>query len=115
MANHLFDGLMANADRERAFARMPDGRWYTYQHVVDVSGRFANVLVDLGVKPGDRVAVQAPKSIEAMMLYLRRGPRRSCLPAAQHRLYAGGDRVFSRQRHPRSSSAIRSSLTITSR
>jgi malonyl-CoA/methylmalonyl-CoA synthetase len=69
MANHLFDGLMANADRERAFARMPDGRWYTYQHVVDVSGRFANRLVELGVKPGDRVAVQVPKSIEAVMLY----------------------------------------------
>jgi malonyl-CoA/methylmalonyl-CoA synthetase len=69
MANHLFDGLMANADPERAFARMPDGRWYTYQHIVDVSGRFANRLIELGVKPGDRVAVQVPKSIEAVMLY----------------------------------------------
>ena len=69
MANHLFDGLMANADPERAFARMPDGRWYTYQHVIDVSARFANRLVELGVKPGDRVAVQVPKSIEAVMLY----------------------------------------------
>ena len=32
--------------------------------------RFANVLVALGVEPGDRVAVQADKSIEALMLYL---------------------------------------------
>ena len=33
-------------------------------------GRFANALVDLGVEPGDRVAVQVEKSIEAIMLYL---------------------------------------------
>jgi malonyl-CoA/methylmalonyl-CoA synthetase len=91
--NYLFDGLLAgkldSEDRRNAlFATLPDdGRRYSYGDVEDVSGRFANRLVDLGVKPGDRVAVQAPKSIEAVMLYLRRGPRRSCLPAAEHRLY----------------------------
>ncbi|MCO5125571.1 MAG: malonyl-CoA synthase [Rhizobacter sp.] len=52
------------------FCEMTDGRVYTYQDVLDVSGRFANVLVSRGVKPGDRVAVQVPKSIEALMLYL---------------------------------------------
>ena len=36
----------------------------------DVSARIANTLVDMGVQPGDRVAVQVPKSIEATMLYL---------------------------------------------
>jgi malonyl-CoA/methylmalonyl-CoA synthetase len=35
-----------------------------------VSARFANALRDLGVEPGDRVAVQVEKSIEAVMLYL---------------------------------------------
>ena len=70
MANHLFDGLMANAQLDHVFARMPDGRSYTYQDVLDVSARFANRLVELGVKPGDRVAVQVPKSIEAVRLYL---------------------------------------------
>ncbi len=34
------------------------------------SARFANVLVELGVAPGDRVAVQVEKSAEALMLYL---------------------------------------------
>jgi malonyl-CoA/methylmalonyl-CoA synthetase len=38
--------------------------------MVDASARFANVLVRLGVKPGDRVAVQVEKSFEALMLYL---------------------------------------------
>ena len=35
-----------------------------------LSGRFANALVDLGVAPGDRVAVQVDKSAEALLLYL---------------------------------------------
>ena len=74
--NHLFDGLLADklsspAARKALFATLPDdGRRYTYGDVEDVSGRFANVLVELGVEPGDRVAVQVPKSIEAIMLYL---------------------------------------------
>ncbi len=70
MANHLFDGLTATTNPEHGFAQMPDGRWYTYQHVLDVSARFANVLTSLGVRPGDRVAAQIPKSIEGIMLYL---------------------------------------------
>jgi malonyl-CoA/methylmalonyl-CoA synthetase len=70
MANHLFDGLFSNPDVSKTLAQMPEGRWYTYQDALDVSARIANVLVDLGVQPGDRVAVQVPKSIEAVMVYL---------------------------------------------
>ena len=70
MANHLFDGLLQNANPERAFAQLDDGRWYTYSHVMEVSARFANMLVKCGLQPGDRVAAQVPKSIEALMLYL---------------------------------------------
>ena len=71
MANHLFDLLRSGAkDPEKTFAELIDGRWYRYQDVDDVSARFANALVDLGVEPDDRVAVQVEKSIEAIMLYL---------------------------------------------
>lgn len=73
MKNILFDGLLGNADPTSQFSVIPSGngnRYYTYQDVLDVSAKLANTLVDLGVKPGDRVAVQIPKSIEAMMLYL---------------------------------------------
>ncbi|MEM8839535.1 MAG: malonyl-CoA synthase [Pseudomonadota bacterium] len=70
--NTLFDTLMKKG-RERPealFAKLADGRHYTYAHVDDVSACFATRLVALGVKPGDRVAVQVDKSIEALMLYL---------------------------------------------
>ena len=42
----------------------------TYAELVDLSGRLANVLTALGVKPGDRVAAQVEKSAEALLLYL---------------------------------------------
>ena len=70
MTNHLFDGLLSNKQSDALLARMPDGRRYSYGTALEVSGSFANVLVACGVKRGDRVAVQVPKSIEAVMLYL---------------------------------------------
>lgn len=73
MGNVLFDGLLANADLTRKFAHIRSAsgeRWYTYQDVMDVSARLANTLAEMGVQPGDRVAVQIPKSVEAMILYL---------------------------------------------
>ena len=56
--------------RGRLFASLADGRHYTYGDVEAVSARFANVLAELGVTAGDRVAAQVPKSIEAVMLDL---------------------------------------------
>ncbi|MBK0399153.1 malonyl-CoA synthase [Limibaculum sp. M0105] len=71
-ANHLIDGLWAGfAGREPAvFAELGDGRHYTYADLNAVSARFAAGLIELGVRPGDRVAAQVEKSIEALMLYL---------------------------------------------
>lgn len=70
-ANHLFGQIRARMPAPEArFATLPEGRHYTYQDMLDVSGRFANAITALGVKPGDRVAVQVEKSIEALMLYL---------------------------------------------
>lgn len=69
----MFNGLLGKADPKSQFAMIPSDsgiRTYSYQDVFDVSARLANTLVDLGVEPGDRVAVQVPKSIEAIMLYL---------------------------------------------
>ena len=72
MSDNLFHQLRRHfpQDPARRFAELEDGRVYSYGDVVEASARFANVLVDLGVKPGDRVAVQVEKSIEAVMLYL---------------------------------------------
>src|SRR5215218_6007017 len=97
MANHLYDLLRSGAkDPEKTFAELIDGRWYRYQDVDDVSARFANALIDLGVEPGDRVAVQVEKSIEAIMLYLgtlRAGavflPLNTAYTAAEIRYFLG--------------------------
>jgi len=71
MGNHLFDLVRARIPAPAApFAVLDDGRRHTYADMLAASARFANVLVALGVKPGDRVAVQVEKSFEALMLYL---------------------------------------------
>ncbi|MBV8031024.1 MAG: malonyl-CoA synthase [Betaproteobacteria bacterium] len=49
---------------------LEDGRRFTYAEVEAESARFANLLASLGLKRGDRVAVQVEKSAEAIFLYL---------------------------------------------
>ena len=58
------------AEPERRFARLEDGRHYRYADVDQVTARFALALTEMGVEPGDRVAAQVEKSIEAFLLYL---------------------------------------------
>jgi len=52
------------------FARLSGGHMVTYDDVEKRSAAFANALRALGVGIGDRVAVQAEKSIDMLMLYL---------------------------------------------
>lgn len=47
-----------------------EGRVYSYADLEAHSARFASALADLGVGPGERVAVQVDKSPEALFLYL---------------------------------------------
>jgi malonyl-CoA/methylmalonyl-CoA synthetase len=54
----------------RIFLERPEGTTLSYGDLLDLSGRVATVLVELGVRPGDRVAAQVEKSAEALMLYL---------------------------------------------
>ena len=70
MTNHLFEGLFAASTPQDIFATTPDGRAYSYEDAIAASGRFANLLKNLGVEKGDRVAVQIPKSIDAVFLYI---------------------------------------------
>jgi len=58
------------AKPDAVFMRAPGGPAVTYGDLIDRTGRYANVLADLGVKPGDRVAVQARKSMESLVFYL---------------------------------------------
>ncbi|MFK7941949.1 MAG: AMP-binding protein, partial [Paracoccaceae bacterium] len=52
------------------FAELEDGRFYLYSDIDKVTARMAATLSGLGVMPGDRVAAQVEKSMEAFMLYL---------------------------------------------
>jgi malonyl-CoA/methylmalonyl-CoA synthetase len=70
MSNHLFDAIRAAARPGDRFIQTPDGREWTYGDMFAQSGRLAAALDTLGVRPGDRVAVQVEKSPEALMLYL---------------------------------------------
>ena len=58
------------SDLGRTFLERPDGSRLSYGDLVELSGRVARVLQELGVAPGDRVAAQVEKSAEALMLYL---------------------------------------------
>lgn len=70
-SNHLFDGLLKTRTQDsRTLFDVPGGRCWSYSELVSLSGQLANLLQLAGVRPGDRVAVQVHKSVEAIALYL---------------------------------------------
>jgi len=65
--SRLFDGL---DDPARLAIETIDGQRISYGDLVARAGQMANVLVNSGVKPGDRVAAQTEKSVPGLVLYL---------------------------------------------
>jgi malonyl-CoA/methylmalonyl-CoA synthetase len=55
---------------DKIFIRNSDGRVFTFLDFWMLAGRMANALAANGVRTGDRVAVQAEKSPEAIALFL---------------------------------------------
>jgi malonyl-CoA/methylmalonyl-CoA synthetase len=71
MNANLFSRLFDDLDNPARLAiEMLDGTRISYGDLIALAGRTANVLVDAGVKPGDRVAAQTEKSVPALVLYL---------------------------------------------
>ena len=56
--------------RDTVAIEVPGSKRLTYADVERESARFANRLLTMGARPGDRVAVQVDKSPEALCLYL---------------------------------------------
>lgn len=71
MSDNLFDILVRGITDPAAPAiETPSGARISYGELIARTGRMANALVSLGVSPGDRIAVQVEKSVEAIILYL---------------------------------------------
>jgi malonyl-CoA/methylmalonyl-CoA synthetase len=69
--NHLFGEIHTRMpDTSKTFIETAAGEILTYAGLIELTGRYANALMELGVQPGDRVALQAGKSIAALVLYL---------------------------------------------
>jgi malonyl-CoA/methylmalonyl-CoA synthetase len=65
--SRLFDSL---DDPTRLAIETIDGQRISYGELMARAGQMANVLVNSGVKPGDRVAAQTEKSVPGLVLYL---------------------------------------------
>ena len=72
MSDNLYERLATAfpVDRAGACFILPDGRDISYGELEAGAGRLAALLTHQGVAAGDRVAVQADKSPQAVMLYL---------------------------------------------
>ena len=75
MTNLLFETLAKHAVSDQIAVRVPDapqqpGTTWTYADLFAQAARAASVLTDHGVRPGDRVAMQCVKCVDALALYL---------------------------------------------
>lgn len=68
--NHLIGRLAAAGDPARTFATRPGLPDVGYAELFRGAERIAAALIRAGLAPGDRVAVQVGKSLEAVQLYL---------------------------------------------
>lgn len=72
MNHNLYAAFAARFSRhpDKPCLILADGRAWTYGDIERASAKLANLLVALGLQRGDRVAMQADKSPEALVLYL---------------------------------------------
>ena len=72
MSANLYDLLSGGfpADRAKPCFILSDGREISYGELERQAALIAGRLIADGVKPGDRVALQVEKSVEAVMIYL---------------------------------------------
>ena len=70
MNNLLYDTLLApHLGNDATFVQADDGGCVSYDGFVKRAAQMAHVLAAAGVRPGDRVIVQAPKLMDTLALY----------------------------------------------
>ncbi|WP_116132354.1 malonyl-CoA synthase [Tropicimonas sp. IMCC34043] len=70
MPNPLFDALFArHLGADTPFLVCPGERTWSHDEFLRLAARFANLLTELGLQRGDRLAVQVDKSPEALAVY----------------------------------------------
>jgi len=72
MSDNLFAFFRSRcpADGATAFLVEPEGRTWTNGDLLAETGRLANLFASMGVKAGERIAIQTEKSAENLMVYL---------------------------------------------
>lgn len=70
IAHANFATWAIQAPPKAPFVTTEDGRSFTYGEMQTATARYATALAELGVQPGDRIAVQVEKSVEALFLYI---------------------------------------------
>jgi malonyl-CoA/methylmalonyl-CoA synthetase len=72
MNQNLFAALRAAfpTDLDAIAIETDQGLHYSWRDLERASAMLANLLASLGLEPGERIAVQVEKSVEALMLYL---------------------------------------------
>ncbi|WP_050929668.1 malonate--CoA ligase [Aestuariivita boseongensis] len=70
MSNPLYDQLFGvHAGKTTPFLQLEDGQVITHSQFLTTAAQLAHVLVQAGLQPGDRLAVQVHKSAHALALY----------------------------------------------
>ncbi|MFV0336288.1 MAG: malonate--CoA ligase [Tropicimonas sp.] len=70
MPNPLYDALFApHVDKETPFLLMDGTDDLSHGAFLRMAARYAHTLVEMGLEPGDRLAVQVDKSPEALAVY----------------------------------------------
>ena len=70
MTNPLFDNLFgAHTENNDPFLYLLNGQIITYKKFLELSAKISNAFFDLGLTPGDCVAIQVQKSPEMLNIY----------------------------------------------
>ncbi len=70
MANPLYDALFGqHLENDGAFLHLAGDKTLSYKAFLGLAAQYAGLLGDIGLKPGDRVAVQVAKSPQALAVY----------------------------------------------